>query len=762
MTEELMGKYLDILKGSSNEKPEELVNFLYNHIGDIPNDQFKPLMQDVKNLRDGIATEEELIRDLERKNQQSSPAQSGGTPTPPPSFTEKGRKFFKKHKKKIILAAGALAIGTTWGLSNIQRPQFDQTTDKTTGDYASLDVQEGMNFNPNDLNQLTEAAASLAKELSLGGYVDYYNTQTKEYKPIEAEDALMLIEALNLGNNEYDSWRKAQIYHDASSAARYDEVMNELYTFTVADAMTLTNTEESKINYSKIIANKELSSMVNGLQEDIVAYNNAKPNEKSSKAKALLDKWITSLENRSDLPTNDAFLTIIQAQIYGFVNRLHYDGLSISGVGFDESRFANIFYDLPSCKSVDEDALNAYWHGNIRTENSDVTVTRLDRKVEFEGFFDKVKTHKTEISQGIETKKYTDDAEWDDLIALTNQKMGDFKIVLNPDFTQEKIDAMKLANGDITLKDGETIQYDAKGNAYILKEGTVIDSSSKLPSKEEAEQQIEEEKEEMLETADQYVVIGRNDAHQNGDRTGNNMRVPSGLSEVQKNGYISGYQEGVQHNQIAYQLGLYGQSLTSELSDCTTAYNVGRQEYLKNQEQEEEQDKEQEEIDKVTAEEAYNAGYHAYNQGAGRNDVPEKYQYYSYEWQNGWDNAKLDKEHNIGNITDVPSNGILEPEAPSLPAEEEPSAPVEEPESPVIGDQPSEETPSTPEITYTWMDVYYAAVEAAYAAGVNLTGEAFTGNIPEEYKGLEDAWYAGWDTAILEYELNQPTNQKAL
>lgn len=100
MTEELMGKYLDILKGSSNEKPEELVNFLYNHIGDIPNDQFKPLMQDVKNLRDGIATEEELIRDLERNNQQSSPAQSGGTPTPPPSFTEKGRKFFKKHKKK--------------------------------------------------------------------------------------------------------------------------------------------------------------------------------------------------------------------------------------------------------------------------------------------------------------------------------------------------------------------------------------------------------------------------------------------------------------------------------------------------------------------------------------------------------------------------------------------------------------------------------------------------------------------------------------
>ena len=242
MTEELMGKYLDILKGSSNEKPEELVNFLYNHIGDIPNGQFKSLMQDVKNLRDGIATEEELIRDLERNNQQSSPAQSGGTPTPPPSFTEKGRKFFKKHKKKIILAAGALAIGTTWGLSNIQRPQFDQTTDKTTGDYASLDVQEGMNFNPNDLNQLTEAAASLAKELSLGGYVDYYNTQTKEYKPIEAEDALMLIEALNLGNNEYDSWRKAQIYHDASSAARYDEVMNELYTFTVADAMTLTNT----------------------------------------------------------------------------------------------------------------------------------------------------------------------------------------------------------------------------------------------------------------------------------------------------------------------------------------------------------------------------------------------------------------------------------------------------------------------------------------------------------------------------------------
>ena len=97
-----------------------------------------------------------------------------------------------------------------------------------------------------------------------------------------------------------------------------------------------------------------------------------------------------------------------------------------------------------------------------------------------------------------------------------------------------------------------------------------------------------------------------------------------------------------------------------------------------------------------------------------------------------------------------------------MPAEEKPSAPVEEPESPVIGDQPSEETPSTPEITYTWMDVYYAAVEAAYAAGVNLTGEAFTGTIPEEYKGLEDAWYAGWDTAILEYELNQPTNQKSL
>ena len=556
----------------------------------------------------------------------------------------------------------------------------------------------------------------------------------------------MLTEALNLGSNEYDEWRKAQIKHDESSAQRYDEVMNELYTFAVADSMSLANNENSKIDWSKAISNQELSTMVNGLQDDIIAYNTAKPESKKAEAKKLLDKWVTAMENRSDLPTNDAVMSVLQAQMYGFVNRMQFDGYSFEAVGFDESRFANVFYDLPSCQEIDQDAYNAYWHGNTRTENSDVTVTRMDRKVEFESFFDEVKENKKEIKDGTEDKKYKEDAEWEDLVDLTKQKMGDLEVIPNPDFTQAKIDAMLAEQGGIDLQPGESIQYDANGNAYVLAGGTVQGDGANLPSEEEVDKIIEDEKNEMQEDAAKYYDTGLADAMANGDRTGSLMNVPGKASEAEKNGYKTGYMRGVEYNKLAYQLGTEGQALTGELAGCQNAYNEGYKVYEQNKKDEEQENQQDQENQQKLAEEAYNAGYAAFGAGASRDSVPEQYKDYSIEWQNGWDNAKLDKEHNVGNIEDGPTEGE-NVETPGVP---------ETPEQPTTPEVPK--TPAQPEApAYSWNDVYNAGIQAAYAAGANENGAACPA-CPAEYAGFEDAWAAGWGTALLEYEMNKGYN----
>ena len=85
------------------------------------------------------------------------------------------------------------------------------------------------------------------------------------------------------------------------------------------------------------------------------------------------------------------------------------------------------------------------------------------------------------------------------------------------------------------------------------------------------------------------------------------------------------------------------------------------------------------------AEEAYNAGFAAFESGASRDSVPEKYKDFAIEWQNGWDNAKDIKDHNVGAVTDGPVEGE-EVETPSLP-EQQPST-------------PEQSQPSTP--TYSW------------------------------------------------------------
>lgn len=762
--QEFEREYLSLLSSQDSDKLEKLIQLVADNIMnmEIPTDYIKKVSDEMLKLNNQEISAEDILKEhqgtpiveleqtLENSNEQPVHSQT--------LEKQKSGKIFNTKNLRNAVLGGLVAIAGYQGMQAAFQPQPQQdvaptteTKKETSSEYEKLAVKDGTNFNPNDFNQLTDAAANLGKELSAGGFTSYYNVETGEYEPIVDEDTLMLTEALN--TDEYDSWRKSQIQHDESSAKRYDEVMNELYTFTVADAMSLTNNENSKIDYTKFIANQDLATMLNGLQDDIIAYNDAQPEAKKTQAKALLDKWITAMENRSDLPTNDAVMSVMQAQMYGFVNRMQFDGLSFQAVGFDESRFANIFYDLPSCQEIDQDAYDAYWHGNIRTEDSDVTVNRMDRKVDFEGFFNEVKTNKEEIKEGIEEKKYKDDAEWEDLVELTSKKMGDLKVIPNPDFTQAKIDALLAEQGGIDLQPGETLQYDANGNAYVLAPGTVMGEGANLPSEEEVTQQIEEEKQEMQEDAAKYYDTGLNDAMANGDRTGSLMNVPGGISEAEKNGYKTGYSRGVEYNKIAYQLGLEGQQLSGELSNCQNAYNEGYKQYQANQEKEEQEEQEDQIDYQKLAEEAYNAGFAAFESGASRDSVPEQYKDFAIEWQNGWDNAKDIKDHNVGEVTDGPAEGE-EVETPSLP-EEQPSTPeVSEPEQqPSTPEQSQpEEQPSTP--AYSWNDVYNAGVQAAYAAGANTTG-APCAACPTQYAGFEDAWAAGWGTALAEYEMNK-------
>lgn len=756
-------EYLNILNSQDNNKIEKLLQLVSDNIEnmEIPTDYITKVSDEMVKLHNQEISVEDILKEhqetpiveLEQVLENSDDAKLNSQTL---DGQKNGKVFNTKNLKKAAL--GGLALFAAYqGVQAFQpQPQQDvapmtETKKESSSEYEKLAVKYGTNFNPNDFNQLTDAAANLAKELSAGGFTSYYNVETGEYESIIDEDTLMLTEALN--TDEYDVWRKSQIQHDESSAKRYDEIMNELYTFTVADAMSLTNNENSKIDYTKFIANQDLATMLNGLQDDIIAYNDAQPEAKKTQAKALLDKWITAMENRSDLPTNDAVMSVMQAQMYGFVNRMQFDGLSFQAVGFDESRFANIFYDLPSCQEIDQDAYDAYWHGNIRTEDSDVTVNRMDRKVDFEGFFNEVKTNKEEIKEGIEEKKYKDDAEWEDLVELTSKKMGDLEVIPNPDFTQAKIDALLAEQGGIDLQPGETLQYDANGNAYVLAPGTVMGEGANLPSEEEVTQQIEEEKQEMQEDAAKYYDTGLNDAMANGDRTGSLMNVPGGISEAEQNGYKTGYSRGVEYNKIAYQLGLEGQQLSGELSNCQNAYNEGYKQYQANQEKEEQEEQEDQIDYQKLAEEAYNAGFAAFESGASRDSVPEQYKDFAIEWQNGWDNAKDIKDHNVGEVTDGPVEGE-EVETPSLP-EEQPSTPeVSEPEQqPSTPEQSQpEEQPSTP--AYSWNDVYNAGVQAAYAAGANTTG-APCAACPTQYAGFEDAWAAGWGTALAEYEMNK-------
>ena len=765
--QEFEREYLSLLSSQDSDKLEKLIQLVADNTAnmEIPTDYFIKVSDEVIKLSKHEISADDIVKahqatpivELKQTTLENSEQQPVHSQT---LENQSSGKIFNTKKLielgRVALVSGVVAIVGYQGVQAAFQPQQDvapmtETKKETSSEYEKLAIKDGTNFNPNDFNQLTDAAANLAKELSAGGFTSYYNVETGEYEPIVDEDTLMLTEALN--TDEYDSWRKSQIQHDESSAKRYDEVMNELYTFTVADAMSLTNSENSKIDYTKFIANQDLATMLNGLQDDIIAYNDAKPEAKKTQAKSLLDKWITAMENRSDLPTNDAVMSVMQAQMYGFVNRMQFDGLSFQAVGFDESRFANIFYDLPSCQEIDKDAYDAYWHGNIRTEDSDVTVNRMDRKVDFEGFFNEVKTNKKEIKEGIEEKKYKDDAEWEDLVELTGKKMGDLKVIPNPDFTQAKIDALLAEQGGIDLQPGETIQYDANGNAYVLAPGTVMGEGANLPSEEEVTQQIEEEKQEMQEDAAKYYDTGLNDAMANGDRTGSLMNVPGGISEAEQNGYKTGYSRGVEYNKIAYQLGLEGQQLSGELSNCQNAYNEGYKQYQANQEKEEQEEQEDQIDYQKLAEEAYNAGFAAFESGASRDSVPEQYKDFAIEWQNGWDNAKDIKDHNVGEVTDGPVEGE-EIETPSLP-EKQPSTPeVSEPEQqPSTPEQSQpEEQPSTP--AYTWNDVYNAGVQAAYAAGANTTG-APCAACPPEYAGFEDAWAAGWGTALAEYEMNK-------
>ena len=258
----------NILNGQDTDKMDKLIQLVADNTAnmEIPTDYFIKVSDEVIKLSKHEISADDIVKahqatpivELETSAAENINTNDATNIASETLDKQRKSKIFNKKtlaKAALVFTAGGIVGGVM--SSNLQ-PQVQQdvapmteTKKETSSEYEKLAVKDGTNFNPNDFNQLTDAAANMAKELSAGGFTSYYNVETGEYEPIVDEDVLMLTEALN--TDEYDSWRKSQIQHDESSAKRYDEVMNELYTFTVADAMSLTNSENSKINYTKFI-----------------------------------------------------------------------------------------------------------------------------------------------------------------------------------------------------------------------------------------------------------------------------------------------------------------------------------------------------------------------------------------------------------------------------------------------------------------------------------------------------------------------------
>lgn len=684
----------------------------------------------------------------------------------------------KGWAKKTILIGGAVvalgAIVSPLAFNNSNHSTKveaagDVQKDQDVAKYTKLEVKEGTTFNVNDFNSVITNGGTLKKETAEAGYADSYDALNKKYIVKKDEDIIKLIYALNY--EEIDPLQLANLanFGITMSAEDLNNEMNQFYNFMLWDSVTVTEDKKSEIDFTKIVSREKDANYLMEAQRSNQRFNAAKTHDERVKvAKEELGKWIPILENKADLPTNQAVLSILQAQLDGFVENMSLNLVKWDEIGISKSKWANIAWDLPKCETLTDDQLaeegySAYWRGNVRTEDSDISLTRWRRYDAFENMIKKV----NDVRDNKNATRLTNDnitlAELEKAIHDSAVKQNDGKeieVIPNPDFTKAILD--ELANdkgGVIGLRDDETYVRGPNGN-YVLKNNPKIDESSNLPTEKEAEEQVKEESNNMSQEAKDMEPAGYQSAVSSGAMDMNGMKMPSGLSEAEKNGYRAGYSEGISHNKIAYQLGKEGQALTSELAACTKAYNAGKAEYEANKKQEDKNEQQENDNYQQLVDEAYSAG-HSAGLAAGKDakpSVPSKYQSVSSDYIRGFEEGQYEASMNIGKIEDVTSTGeetkAPEKEEPSQQQPAEPTTPEKEPE------KPQEEVS-----TVTEAEVVQAARADAFSRLYN--GDYIIPNAnttmtacPEKYKAFEASWNESWNQVLTGYLMNAGTTTK--
>ena len=173
----------DILNGQDTDKMDKLIQLVADNTKnmEIPTDYFIKVSDEVIKLsKHEISADDivkahqatpivELEQTLENSNEQPVHSQT--------LENQSSGKIFNTKKLRelgrVALVSGVVAITGYQGLQAAFQPQPQQdvapmteTKKETSSEYEKLAVKDGTNFNPNDFNQLTDAAANLAKELS--------------------------------------------------------------------------------------------------------------------------------------------------------------------------------------------------------------------------------------------------------------------------------------------------------------------------------------------------------------------------------------------------------------------------------------------------------------------------------------------------------------------------------------------------------------------------------------------------------------------
>lgn len=741
----------------------DLQNFLIElSQSDEPNiDAIKEVSHDLSELSAGTTTIDKiqdrvLASSIESKLNQVTPQIKN-------TKISSATRGWTKANMVIGLVAGGIVlsgVGVAINQANKENITEQSTVKDEIKKYTELEVKEGTTHNVNDFNTVIDIGGTIKKETAEAGYADSYDVLNKKYIVKKDEDIVKLIYALNY--EEIDPLQLANLenFGITLTADDLNDEMNQFYNFMIWDSMTVTSDEKSTIDFSKLVAREKDANYLMEAQRSNQRFNEAKTREEKVKvAKEELGKWIPILENKADLPTNQAVLSILQAQLDGFVENMELNLITWTDIEISQSKWANIAWDLPKCQELTDDQLaeqgvSAYWRGNVRTEDSDISLTRWRRFDAFENVIKKV----NDVRENPNAKRLTQDkislAELEKQINTSAVKQNGGKaieVIPNPDPTKAIREALLNEKGGvIDLQPGETLVQDPNGN-YVIKDGTTTDNSVKLPTEKEAEDQIKEESKDMSQEAKDMEPAGYNAAVSSGALNMDGMKMPSGLSEAEQNGYRAGYSEGVANNKVAYQLGVNGQELTPELSKCTVAYNEGKKVYEQNKEQETDKKEEEDKNYQQLVDEAYDAGLQAGLAAAQGSTptVPGKYQSVSSDYLRGFKDGQYQASLNIGEPEDVLEAGEGEKEETTQPTPE--PAPT-----------PAPETPKEEVSTVT-------ADEVAQAARANAMSRLYNGDYiiqgadttmpacPEEYKAHQAAWESAWNQVLQGYLMNMDT-----